>query len=99
MKRKILFVVLTVGFILCSCGGEKLQQENSLTSENVQVEVSSDISEEIESESIIQDDTVISEDALTYELETLLPENPIGEMYYWVFLQNGRRMANQKDVQ
>ena len=61
--------------------------------------MSSSVSEEVESESINPDDTVISEDTLTYELETLLPENPSDEMYYWVFLQNGRKLANQKDVQ
>ena len=100
MKRKIICIVLVVLFLLCACTQETLQQENNLISESIQEEQTiHDISEDKEGGSITQDDTVISEDTLTYELETFLPENPIGEMYYWVFLQNGRRIAKQKDVQ
>ena len=69
MKRKIICIVLVVLFLLCACTQETLQQENNLISESIQEEQTiHDISEDKEGGSITQDDTVISEDTLTYEL-------------------------------
>ena len=100
MKTKILCVMLALISLLGACTEETLQQEDGMTSRIAQEEQgNNDVTVEILDEPIHKDNTVVSEEVLYYELETLLPENAIGEIYYWVFLQNGRKLVNQKDVQ
>ena len=100
MKNKVFCIVMVIGLMVAACTREKVQQENSLMNESIQEEqVNSVVTEKTQDKIANEDDTVISDDVLKYELETLLPENAVGETYYWVFLQNGRKLVNQKDVQ
>lgn len=86
MKIKVCIVMLVGGLILFGCfsGGR-----------NDDVEHNSVMNETLDSSVNIEQD----EKELFYQLDTVLPENISGKSFYWVFLQNGRKLPNQKDVQ
>ncbi len=99
MKAKKYWIFLVLILIISGCSCDIILESSLRGGNKIDEQMSSEIVKEADAKTNEQESLAVAEESLTYELETLLPENPVGEMYYWVFLQNGRKMVSQTDVQ
>lgn len=100
MKRVETYCIILLTIIMLSSCESNIQRRESSSFVVGTSECESETSEVIEKEeNNSREACEYGELSVVYELATLLPEDPSGEIYYWVFLQNGRKMVNQKDVQ
>lgn len=94
VRKKICLLLISV-LLLCSCQSNDIVRSD-IAGEN---EDADKMNSEVTAEEIQVESGIIQEDRINYEVETLIPENSVGELYYWVFLQNGRQMVSQSQVQ
>lgn len=99
--KKVISLVMMSILLLCSCQQNEIA--NGEPTSDISIEESLDQADSKEVKEIHeasgQESNQMQEKATGYEIKTLLPENPVGEMYYWVFLQKGRKTVRQSQVQ
>lgn len=89
--KTLLTLCLVSLLLLIGCQSENIEQENKPVMENSEQSM---VNEGFEiSEASTQEETT------GYSIKTLKAENCIGEEYYWVILQNGRKTMTQAEVQ